>query len=125
MTIADLVVSSTVIEEAAVERAVKTFFRYTEKGEIIIHNKEFWKLSGEEKLLRFLAAITGKRFLDLEGPQLNATNRELSKCLNMNESSVRVYVSSLRSRGLVETTKDGHGITTQGLHDLSEEGDGR
>lgn len=118
MPLKNLVINSRNLQEEAIEKAVKGFISYGEDGEILVTNSKFWKLHGEEKVQRFLAAISGREFLGLENQSLDIDGLELTKKLNMNKSSTRVYLSQLRSRGLVETKKNKHRITNQGLHDL-------
>ncbi len=123
MSIKDLVISSKDLLEETVEGVIRDDFKYSESGEIIIFDKSFWKLTGEQKILRYLAAAAGRRFLDLEKPEASLDNAQLSKSLNMNNNSVRGFLSKLRSRGLVETSGSKNSITTQGLHELLEEGE--
>ena len=85
-----------------------------------IKNKDFWKLNGENKILRYLAAISGRQFLELQEPEVSLNNAQISKGLNININSVRGFLSNLRSQGFIETEGGKNKITTQGLHDLLE-----
>lgn len=123
MSIKDLVVSSEDLLEGVVEEVVRDHFKYNENGEILVVNKRFWKLKGEEKILLYLAAVAGRKFLDIETPELGLDNARISKGLNMNKNSVRAYLSQLRTRGLIETEKGRSRVTTQGVHDLLEKED--
>lgn len=100
---------------------MKKYFKYTPAGDILFINRAFWQLGGDKKVLLFLAAVMGRKFLGLAAAEVVATNEAIERKLNMNENSVRVYVSQLRRAGLIVTEAGGHSITTQGLHDLMEE----
>jgi len=119
MAIKDLVLSE--IEESAVEKAVKDFISYTENGEILFVNKSFWKLKGEWQVLLYLAALSGRKFLELSDPKFSANNKEIEKALRMKPSSVRAYLTNLRQKGHVYTKDNSHFITNQGLFELKEE----
>lgn len=121
MSIKDLVISSDDLLEKTVEEVVKKHFKYSDKGEVLITNKDFWKLNGEVRILRYLAAVSGRKFLGINNPELGLNNALLSKSLNMNINSVRGNLSILRKSGLIETDKGLNRITTQGLHELLEE----
>jgi hypothetical protein len=121
MAIKDLVISSDDLEEETIEKVVRKYFAYDDKGEILIINKDFWKLSGENKILHYLAAASGRKFLELEVPVVALDNAQVSKGLNMNINSVRGYLSKIRSQGLIVTEASKNSITTQGLHNLLEE----
>lgn len=120
MAIKDLVISSEDLLEETVEEVVKKYFKYSDKGEVLIFNKDFWKLNGEMKILHYLAAVSGRKFLDIDSPELGLNNMQLSKRLNMNINSVRGNLSVLRKSGLIETDKGVNRITTQGLHELHD-----
>jgi len=121
MALKDLVVNSGEIEEEALEGVLKDYFKYDQTGGILFTNRAFWKLPGDKKVALFLAGLLGRKFLEVEGIELSAANEEIARKLNMNESSVRVYISLLRKTGSVVTDKDKHSVTTQGIHDLMEE----
>jgi hypothetical protein len=121
MALKDLVVSSDDLLEETVEEVVKKHFKYSDKGEVLITNKDFWRLNGEVRILRYLAAVSGRKFLGIDNPELGLNNAQLSKGLNMNVNSVRGNLSILRKSGLIETEKGVNRITTQGLHELLEE----
>jgi len=123
MAIKDLIISSKDLLEETVEGVIGKLFKYNEDGEILIANKKFWKLKGEEKVLRYLAAVAGRQFLDLKNPEIGLNSVQISKALNINNNSVRAYLSQLRSRGMIETEKGSNSVTTQGLHDLIEKED--
>jgi len=123
MSIKDLVISSKDLLEGTVEAVVQDFFKYDEGGGILVVNKGFWKLKGEEKILRYLAAAAGRNFLDVNTPDLGLDNAQISSGLNMKNNSVRGHLSQLRTKGLVKTEKGKNYVTTQGLHDLLEEED--
>jgi len=107
------------------EAVVRDFFKYDEDGEILIVNKGFWKLTGEKKILRYLAAAAGRKFLGIDVPDLGFDNAQISKGLNMKHNSVRGHLSQLRTKGLVKTEKGKSYVTIQGLHELLEkEGEG-
>ena len=125
MAIKDLVISSKDLLEGTVEQVIQKHFKYSERGEVLIVDKSFLKLTGEEKIQRYLAAAAGRQFLDLEKPETGLDNAQLTKSLNMNNNSVRGFLSKLRVRGLVETIGSKNSITTQGLHDLLEEKEGK
>jgi hypothetical protein len=120
MAIKDLVISSANLLEDTVEKVVQEHFKYSDIGEILIVNKKFWELKGEERILRYLAAIAGRQFLDINTPEISLNNFDLSKNLNINYNSVRAHLSQLRSRGLIKTEKNKNSISTQGLHELLE-----
>ncbi len=121
MALKDLVVDTKEIEEEALEAVVKPYFKYDSSGDILFVNREFWKLPGDRKVALVLTATLGRKFLGLPGAETSLTNAEIGKKLNMNESSLRVYLSQLRKNGSVVTEKGRHVITTQGIHNLIEE----
>jgi len=123
MSIKDLVVNSEDLLEETVEEVVQDYFKYNENGDILVVNKNFWKLKGEEKILRYLAAVAGRKFLDIKTPEVSLNNAQISKSLSMNNNSVRAHLSQLRTKGLIETEKGKNRVTTQGLHDLLEKED--
>ena len=120
MSIKDLVISSADLLEETVEEVVQSYFKYNESGEILVVDKNFWKLRGEDKILRYLAAVAGRRFLGIKMPEVSLDSAQISKSLNMKNNSVRAYLSQLRAKGLIETEKGKNCVTTQGLHDLIE-----
>lgn len=120
MAISDLVRSSE-IEESAVEAVVKDFISYTDKGEVFFTNKSFWKLTGERQVLLYLAALSGRKFLELSDPKLGANNKEIGKALRMKQGSVRAYLTTLRQKEFVGTKENNHFITIQGLFELKGE----
>ncbi len=118
MAIKNLVVSSKDLLEETVEKVIEDFFKYSEEGEILITNRDFWKLKGEERILRYLASAAGRQFLDLQNSEKGLSNAQISKGLNMNNNSVRANLSHLRARGLVRMEEGKNSVTAQGLHDL-------
>lgn len=121
MALKDLVISSNDLEEETIEKVVRKYFAYDDKGDVLIINKDFWKLSGENKILHYLAAVSGRKFLELEMPTIALDNIQISKGLNMNINSVRGFLSRIRSQGLILTEAGKNSLTTQGLHNLLEE----
>lgn len=120
MSIKDLVVNSSEIEEAALEGVLSVYFKYDQSGGVLFTNRAFWKLPGDKKVALFLAALLGRKFIEIDNVETAASNEEIGKKLNMNENSIRAYLSQLRKTGSVVTEKDKHSITTQGIHDLME-----
>ncbi|KKR76871.1 MAG: hypothetical protein UU21_C0002G0002 [Candidatus Levybacteria bacterium GW2011_GWA2_40_8] len=120
MALKDLVINSRDLQEETIEKVVIKYFAYDDTGAVLIKNKDFWKLNGENKILRYLAAISGRQFLELQEPEVSLNNAQISKGLNININSVRGFLSNLRSQGFIETEGGKNKITTQGLHDLLE-----
>jgi len=120
MSIKNLVINTSEVEEKPLELIIKKYFSYHKDGEIIVTNNQFYKLTGEKKIMHYLTAILGRKFLGLDNPELGTSNKQLEKKLNMKGGSVRAHISLLKNRGLVETEKKQHRITSRGVAQLQE-----
>lgn len=121
MPLSDLVIKTADIQEAAVEAVVRNYFTYSEDGEILVSNKDFYALPGETKISTYLVAIAGRQFLGLNQPPLAVDGMELSKQLNLKYNSVRAYLSQLRKQGLVIGEGGKYKVSMQGLLNLKTE----
>lgn len=121
MSLKDLVVNANEIEEAALERVVRTYFKYDQTGGVLFTDRKFWKLPGDKRVILFLSALLGRKFLDLPGIETSASSGEIERQLGMNSSSVRVYISQLRRSGKVLSQNGRHTVSTQAIYELMEE----
>ena len=108
------------VEEEKLAKLLQVYVKYTESAEVLFL-KSFKELRDKHKVLVYLAARLGLKFLNSDG-NVGITGKKIHENLNMSYSSVRVYLHQLRSEGLVvvnEQTKE-YKIASQGVLDMED-----
>lgn len=108
MSIQDLVVKSSEIGEAAMEKILKPYVQFVDNGEIAF-NGPFFDLKSEEKIGVALVAKDSWRYIPgKESLSGGMKNEELEKVTLLAGNTVRPSVKTLRDKGLIRTEKGIH-----------------
>lgn len=108
MGIQDLLVKSSELGEAAIEKLLKPYVRFVDNGEISFDGS-FFELKADDKIGIALIAKDSWRYI--EGKENFAggmKNDELEKTTLLPGNTVRPNVKKLRDKMLIRTEKDVH-----------------
>ncbi|OGD83155.1 hypothetical protein A2165_01275 [Candidatus Curtissbacteria bacterium RBG_13_40_7] len=108
MTLSDLIIDVDKITEETLESALKGYVGYDPSQRIIILTPEGRKLNQINKVLVFLLAQKGWKFVIKEGepPQEGLKPKDLGKLLSLGDS-IRPVLKKIKDKGLIYLQKDG------------------
>lgn len=108
MSIQDLLVKSSDVGEAAMEKILKPYVQFVDNGEISF-NGPFFDLRADEKIgVALIAKDSWKYILEKENLSGGMKNEELEKITLLPGNTVRPAVKNLRDKGLIRTEKSIH-----------------
>ena len=110
MALKDLLIDVDQIEEKAIEGLVGVFVRYDPEKKIVIFlPDETVKLSTAQKIVIFLTALRGWRFLrkDSSSKLEIASPKDIALAIGENRSTVRNHIQQLSKKGLIYKTRNG------------------
>lgn len=108
MSIQDLLVKSSEIGEAAMEKILKPYVQFVDNGEISF-NALFFALRADDKIGVALVAKDSWRYITGKESLAGGTkNEELEKMTLLQGNTLRPMVKKLRDKGLIRTEKSVH-----------------
>ncbi len=113
MSIQDLLVKSSEVGQAAMEKILKPYVQFVDNGEVAF-NGAFFDLNADQKVGIALVAKDAWRYIEGKESFANGMkNDELEKATLLPGNTVRPCVKKLRDKSLIRTEKDIHYPTTK------------
>lgn len=115
MSLTDLVVDEAELQEAAIEKVVSSYVKYSKEGNVIVDPK-LLKEPIKKQIMVYLFAKSGLRFLiKATQDEIFVSNEELEKKLGLPGGSVRPNVKRLRDEGLLISKGGRHTISNRAI----------
>ncbi len=108
MAIKDLIIKASDVGEAAMEKVLRPYIRFTESGEISPEDA-FWELKSDKKIAVALIAADCRRFIGNGNDFIGGMkNDEIERTAQLPGNTVRPLIKKFRDQGLVRTEKGLH-----------------
>jgi hypothetical protein len=119
MSLKDLVAKKSEISEAVIEAIVLKYVRYYTDTSEIGFTQEGAELSGENKVLVYLVALLGWRYVT-ENPPVNSTKpANLEKVLGIAGGTLRPILKNLKDAHLIASSAEGYTVREGNLEAIA------
>lgn len=110
MPLKDLVAKKSEIAESVIETIVSKHVRYYSDALEIGFTPEGAALSGENKVLVYLVALLGWRYVLEESPAVSTKPADLEKALGIPGGTLRPFLKKLKDAHLIASGDDGYSV---------------
>jgi hypothetical protein len=119
MPLKDLVAKKSEIAEAVIEEVVSKYVRYYTDTLEIGFTPDGARLSGESKVLVYLVALLGWRYVMDQPPTVSTKPADLEKVLGIAGGSLRPFLKSLKDAHLIAPSADGYSVREGNLEAIA------
>jgi hypothetical protein len=119
MALKDLVAKKSEITESVIEAIVSKHVRYYTDTLEIGFTPDGAGLSGENKVLVYLVALLGWRYVTDEPPTVSTKPADLEKVLGIAGGSLRPFLKSLKDAHLIAPSADGYSVREGNLEAIA------
>lgn len=110
MPLKDLVAKKSEVAEAVIEAIVSKYVRYYTDTMEIGFTPEGVALSGENKVLVYLVALLGWRYVIDEVPEVTTKPADLEKAVGIPGGTLRPFLKKLKDAHLIATSDSGYSV---------------
>jgi hypothetical protein len=119
MALKDLVAKKSEVAESVIEMIVSKYVRYYTDTLEIGFTPDGAELSGEKKILIYLVAILGWRYVSDAAPQVSTKPADLERALGIAGGTLRPLLKSLKDGHLIASSADGYAVREGNLEAIA------
>jgi hypothetical protein len=119
MPLKELVAKKSEIAESVIEAIVSKYVRYYTDTLEIGFTPDGARLSGENKVLVYLVALLGWRYVTDELPTVSTKPADLEKALGIAGGTLRPLLKNLKDAHLIAPSDDGYGVREGNLEAIA------
>lgn len=119
MPLKDLIANKSEVAESVIEAIVSKYVRYYTDTMEVGFTPDGAQLSGENKVLVYLVALLGWRYVTDKPPTVPTKPADLEKVLGIAGGSLRPFLKSLKDAHLIAPSADGYSVREGNLEAIA------